>query len=307
MGVNVGPSLVEKSGSAGGQRRVSPGLAAVSYVLLLAAVAAAAGSYYDESASRCGSLLVSSSGPDCSPYRMDRLWLVVATAGLGLVMFAVALFPWKKRLLRSVRPAVFTVTTGLLAPGVEAALIVSLRRVWGPVSEEYTGMPDVWAPVALVAGVLAVCLVANATGLRLGWSMAVAAVAAPVVTLIQTLALDLAGPTHGVTESARLPLVYPVGQEHPLTLALSGVAVAMLLAIARVSQDRVPAPPVAVTLGLFAGTSALVVALLVIDASPDVFAFAPLGHWVWAPLLAASALVAAAVLSRATMRSGRSS
>src|SRR5436305_6214 len=147
--------MVEQSGSPSGQRRVSAGPAAVSCVLLLAAVAAAGGSYHDESASRCGSLLVPGFGSDCSRYRTDRLWLVVATGGVGLVLLAVALFPRTKGPVRSVRPAVLTATTGLLAPGVEAALIVLLRHVWGPASEEYTGMPDVWAPVALVAGVLA--------------------------------------------------------------------------------------------------------------------------------------------------------
>jgi hypothetical protein len=288
------------AGSHGGQRAVSAGLAAVACVLVLAAVAAAGGSYFDESASRCGSLLSPGSGPDCSRYRTDRLWLVVITGGIGLVLLMVALTPRQTRTVRSVRPVGLTAAIGLLAPGVEAALIVFLRHVWGPVSEEYTGMPDVWAPVALVAGVLMVCLVANATGLRLGWCLAVAAVAVPVVTLIQSLALDLAVPDHGVTQPARLPLVYPAGQEHPLALAMSGVVVALLLAAARIGQDRVGALSGVIALGTFVGTSALVVALLVIDASPDAFSFAPLGHWVWAPLLAASALVALAILGRAS-------
>jgi hypothetical protein len=267
--------------------------------LVLAAVAAAGGSYFDESASSCGSLIVPGSGPDCSRYRSDRLWLVLVTGGVGVILLAVALYPRRRRWVAPVGPAALTATLGLLAPGVEAMFIVSLRHVWGPVSEEYTGMPDVWAPVALVTGVLLVCLMANVTGLRLGWSLAVAAVAAPVVTLIQCLSLELAVPEHGVTQPARLPLVYPVGQAHPLALAMSGVLVALLLATARVAQDRLGSPRAAIALVVFLVTSSLVIALLVIDASPDVFSFAPLGLWVWAPLLGVSTVAATVVISRA--------
>ena len=271
------------------------GLAAVACVLLMAALAAAGGSYFDESGSRCGSLIAPGFGPDCTGHRSDRLWLVLVTGGVGLILLAAALHLRRRRWVAPAGPPVLTATIGLLAPGIEAALIVFLRHAWGPVGEAYTGMPDVWAPVALVASVLLVCLMASATGLSLGGSLAVAAVAAPLVTLIQALSLDFAVPDHGVPQPARLPLVYPVGQAHPLALASSGVVVALLLATARVMQDRLGSPRAAIALVVFLLTGSLVIALLAIDASPDVFSVAPLGRWVWAPILGASSALASTV------------
>lgn len=217
--------------------------------------------------------------------------LVLVMGSVGLLLLAIAAFIPKVRVGRSARSFPLTTIAGLLAPGVEAALIVLLRHAWGPVAEEYTGMPDVWAPLALITGVLLVCLASTATGVGLFWALSAAAVAVPVVTLIQAASLEWAVPSHGVTQPARLPLVYPVGQEHPLALALSGVAVSGLLMAALLIQEHRAAAN-GVGLAAFLFTSTVVTALLVIDASRDAYSFAPLGVRVWLPSLIVTALFA---------------
>jgi hypothetical protein len=223
---------------------------------------------------------------------------------VGLLLLAIAAFGPKARMGRSARSLPLTAIVGLLAPGIEAALIVLLRHAWGPTSEEYTGMPDVWAPLALITGVLLVCLASTATGVQLSWALSAAAVAVPVVTLIQAASLEWAVSSHGVTEPARLPLVYPVGQEHPLALALSGVAVSGLLVAALLIQEHRSAAN-GVGLAAFLVSSIVVTALLVVDASRDAYSFAPLGVRVWLPSLAASALLAGGAIYPLSKPGGR--
>ena len=71
-------------------------LRVLAFVAFLAAAAAAAGSYYDESASVCGSLLHPGRAYGCAGPRGDRARLTFVATGVGVLLLSISAIPIRR-------------------------------------------------------------------------------------------------------------------------------------------------------------------------------------------------------------------